>query len=90
MSAHQKTPTEIRRMKALGRYSSAMRHNAETAERTWHDLYTSHNAAAPDLLLELIAACRESVRQFETLREGAIEIGCLLSPDLAWRPPESQ
>ena len=90
MSTRRKLPIEIRRMRSLGKYSSAMSHNATIASRTWLDLGESDSAAAPVLLCQLIATCREAVRQFETAREGAAEMGCLLAPDPAWHPPPEE
>ena len=86
MTTHKKIPIEIRRMKKLGAFSAVMRHNAQTAERAWHDLTASGHPASVDLIQQLVRAARESVRQFELARESISGIGCLLTADPDWRP----
>ena len=77
----RKLPTEIRRMKNLGRYSAAMAHNGDKAERTWRTINASDDPAAADLMQQLMQTVREAVRQVELAREAIADMGCLLSPD---------
>ena len=84
----KKLPSEIRRMKRLGRYSAAMQHNGAKAEATWLDLASSDSPAAAILMRQLVSAARESVRGFEEGRATMATIGSLLTADPNWKPDE--
>lgn len=88
MTKRKRLPPEIRKMRLLGKYSSAMAHYATTSAETWRTINRSDDPEAPELLELLVATCRELILQFETARLMLPQIGSLLIPDPTWQPPE--